>query len=320
MKNVLITVILNLGLAVSNLQAAPLSTGLYMGQEPPDLTPEIFAPGLISLDKRYEQSITFSPDGNECYFTVRTVNWSNSWVMQTFYQNGAWTTPQRTSFSNTSSLSASLSHDDSRLLFSSNRGTGQGIWQCFRTGEHEWSNPVEMDRQVSSTADEWSCHISDLGNVFVCSWRPGGRGRCDGWRIPCINGQYLSAENLTIMNSSGDDCGVTPGPQERYVIFQSNRSGGYGLMDLYLSFAKSEGGWTEPRNLGPAINSSSIEAAPWISRDGRYLFFSSTRGKTADIYWVQTSAFLPDPNSSITNLVSGQPIIEDSIMRDTSTH
>jgi Tol biopolymer transport system component len=288
--------VLSVGLMTTMAGAAEVT---YMNQDPPGLAPQVFAPGLISQDSQYEVSITFSPDGNECFFTQRAADWSSSRIMQTVYRDGTWTKPERAPFTNDRSLSASISPDGKRLLFSSNRGTEgkQGIWQCTRTADQTWSEPVEMGRQISSTEAEWSCHVSDLGNVFVCSWRPGGQGNCDGWRIPCVDGQHRPAENLTVLNTSANDCGVAPGPKEKYVVFMSNRPGGQGGNDLYLSYAKPEGGWTQPRNLGPVINSPQSDGGPWISHDGRYLFFTSARGgKTDDIYWVETQAFLQDPN------------------------
>ena len=47
----------------------------YFGQTPPGNTPELFAPGIISLDDRNESMITFSPDGKECYFTEHEEAW-----------------------------------------------------------------------------------------------------------------------------------------------------------------------------------------------------------------------------------------------------
>ncbi len=288
-------IVLSISITISLAGAAETT---YMGQEPPGPVPQVFAPGSISQENQYEVSITFSPDGNECYFTQRAPDWSSSWIMQTLNRNGTWTKPERAPFTNDRSLSASIAPDGNRLLFSSNRDTDgkQGIWQCTRTNEQTWSTPVEMDRQISSTEADWSCHVSDLGNVFVCSWRAGGQGNCDGWLIRCVDGQYQPAENLTVLNTNISDCGVAPGPKESYVVFMSKRPGGQGDNDLYLSYARPEGGWTEPRNLGPTINSPKSDGGPWISHDGHYLFFTSTRGKTADIYWVETKAFLSEPN------------------------
>jgi Tol biopolymer transport system component len=282
------------------LPLAAASENKYMQQEPPGLTPKIFAPGIISLEDRCEQSIIFTPDCNECYFTVSMANWSASWIFMTEYRNGQWTKPQKASFNNDRSLSPSISSDGKKLFFSSNRGTDgkQAIWQCARGADNKWSEPVEMTRKISSTANEWSVHLSDLGNMFVCSWRPGGKGKCDGWRIPFSEGKFGQAENLAVMNTAGLDCGVVPGPKEKYVIFQSSRSGGYGKMDLYISMALVDGKWSEPRNLGPEINGPKNDAGPWVSFDGKYLFFTSNRAGSPDIYWVETRAFLPDQNDS----------------------
>jgi hypothetical protein len=285
----------------------------YMGQEPPGLVPQVFAPGFISLANRHESFITFTPDGNECYFTVHQTDWAPYWIMMTVYRDGAWTTPQRAPFTNDSSLCPDISSDGTKLSFCSNRGTpgGAGVWQCLRTADGDWSTPVEMDRQISSGSMEFSCHLSDLGNMFVCSWRAGGQGGCDGWRIPCVNGHFQQAENLKTLNSSVGDCGFAPGPREAYLIFQSRRpptgnGGGFFGTDLYISFALPEGGWTPPRNLGPTINSSATDGFAWISHDGRYLFFSSDRQGTDDIYWVSVKAFLPDPNGLVSNLTTGK--------------
>jgi hypothetical protein len=147
--------------------------------------------------------------------------------------------------------------------------------------------------------------------MFVCSWRPGGLGGCDGWVIPYVNGQWQQAQNLRTLNSHVGDCCFAPGPNEDYLIFQSRRpptggGGGFFGTDLHISFATDEGGWTAPRNLGSIINSSATDLGPWISYDGRYLFFSSDRQGPHDIYWVSTDAFLPDPNGPIQNLTSNQ--------------
>ncbi|MFC1765888.1 hypothetical protein ACFL6U_27905 [Planctomycetota bacterium] len=279
------------------LQAADLPHGPYLGQEPPGLTPKVFAPGFISLTQRYESFITFTPDGNECYFTEHHKEWAPYWIMKTVCRDGVWTTPQRVSFSNNYSLCPSISSDGTKFIFSK----GSSVYQCLRIAEDQWSAPTKISSPVSSSSHEFSCHLSDKGNMFVCSWRPGGLGGCDGWRIPFVNGQWQPAENLKSLNSTVGDCCFVPGPNEDYLIFQSRRpptggKGGFFGSDLFISFATPAGGWTAPRNLGPTINSPATDGFPWISHDGRYLFFASDRQGANDIYWVETRAFLSDPN------------------------
>ncbi len=59
------------------------------------------------------------------------------------------------------------------------------------------------------------------------------------------------------------------------LYFTSNRKGGYGGLDIYVSHRDSSGDWGPPQNLGPVINTKYNEETPFISEDGKTLFFSS---------------------------------------------
>jgi ankyrin repeat protein len=75
-------------------------------------------------------------------------------------------------------------------------------------------------------------------------------------------------------------------PEESFLIFHSNRPGGYnGLNDLYVSFHKKNGAWSEPINLGKMINSYPSSSAK-VSPDGKYLFFTSIRDGILGTFWV----------------------------------
>ena len=265
--------------------------GHYFGLTPPGSTPEIFAPGIISLPGRYEQDICLSKDGGECYFTVRSANWSVAQIMVTRYENGQWTTPAAASFSDNMSMSPCLADNDQTLYFS----RSGDIWKTVRipTG---WSSPVKMAAPVSSPQDDWSCHISNLGNLWLCSNRTGGAGYDDVWRLQYADGNFVNPTNISIMNSPYPDENPVTGPNEEYVIFNSYRTGSYGNRDLYISFADGNGWWTSPRNLGSAINTSEPDAAPYISPDYKYLFFSrpaSATDSSTNIYWVNLCAVVP---------------------------
>jgi hypothetical protein len=59
------------------------------------------------------------------------------------------------------------------------------------------------------------------------------------------------------------------------IYFASNRNGGLGGMDIYRSDKLPNGDWGPPVNLGPVINTSLNEDCPFITPDGKKLFFSS---------------------------------------------
>jgi outer membrane protein OmpA-like peptidoglycan-associated protein len=58
------------------------------------------------------------------------------------------------------------------------------------------------------------------------------------------------------------------------LIFSSRKAGGYGGTDLYYSVL-SEGRWQPAKNMGSAINSPFDETTPYLTKDGRTLYFSS---------------------------------------------
>lgn len=61
------------------------------------------------------------------------------------------------------------------------------------------------------------------------------------------------------------------------LYFVSNRPGGYGGMDLYVS-VKTGNTWSSPENLGPKINSAGHETFPYIHADGTLFFASDGKG------------------------------------------
>ena len=57
-------------------------------------------------------------------------------------------------------------------------------------------------------------------------------------------------------------------------------------MDILTMSLLEDGRWSEPTNLGAAVNSEASEYGAMLSPDGRFLFFTSSRTGMEDIYWV----------------------------------
>ncbi len=77
-------------------------------------------------------------------------------------------------------------------------------------------------------------------------------------------------------------------PDESYILFgryiSSNNTG-----DIYVSFDENSS-WTEPKSLGPIVNTQEYEGRPCVSSDGKYLFF--TRGLPSKIYQIDIKPLL----------------------------
>ena len=76
--------------------AFPELRGPYLGQTPPGLEPEIFAPGIVSTGLA-TRDIAMTPDGEELYFAV-TLG-SRTMIMESHQENGTWTEPAVAPFS-----------------------------------------------------------------------------------------------------------------------------------------------------------------------------------------------------------------------------
>jgi hypothetical protein len=73
-------------------------------------------------------------------------------------------------------------------------------------------------------------------------------------------------------------------PDGRELYFASDRPGGLGGVDLYVSRRNASGRWGRAVNLGPAVNTPCDELTPFVSSDGRWLYFSSSGHATVGGY------------------------------------
>jgi len=91
------------------------------------------------------------------------------------------------------------------------------------------------------------------------------------------NGNYSKPEELNenINSKNGDEIAASITADGQKLFFASNRSGGIGGTDIYMSQKLPTGIWGPAKNLGPEINTTFDEDFPNISPDGKTLYFSS---------------------------------------------
>lgn len=255
----------------------------YFGQSPPGNIPVVFAPGIISMENRFEFGGAFSNNNKEFYFSVTTSEWDSIEIYYSKTEDRNWTKPEIVPFSSGQELSPVFSSDGQSIFYSSHTD----IYKADRD-KNNWLKPVKVPLPVSSGSDEWTVRISDNGTLYFSSTRSNNE---DIFRSKLINGQYFLVENLgNIINTEFSEDAPCIAPDESYIIFTSRRPGGYGDRDLYISFQKEDSTWTTPLNLGPEINKNCFNFSPYLSPDGKYLFFSRRyEWDSMDIYWVSTS-------------------------------
>lgn len=267
----------------------PVLKGPYLGQKPPGLYPEVFAPGIISTDVN-EGCVSFTHDNTLFLFTR-----SGKGILLMQQINGRWTPPKLAPFSaGTCDWDFMLAPDDKTVFVSSGRADEKGgdtlrdyrIWVSERNGDN-WSIPVLLLAPVNTGHHDSYPSITEDGTLYFFSNRSGGLGEGDIYRSKKVNGQYPEVENLgSPINTSYHEVDPYVDPGESYIIFCSDKPGGFGEADFYISFRAKEGTWSNPVNMGAKINSKAAEYIPYVTPDGKYFFFTSNKAGNREIYWV----------------------------------
>jgi len=89
------------------------------------------------------------------------------------------------------------------------------------------------------------------------------------------------------INTQWDEWDPCVSPDGDLLVFCSKNPSGLGEDDLFVSFRMNDGGWSEAVNLGDGINSDRSENRPFITADGKYLFFNSNVNGNRDVFWVE---------------------------------
>ena len=142
------------------------------------------------------------------------------------------------------------------------------MWFVERSGE-SWSAPRPLGTPFNTPYNEHSPTADAAGTICFNSSRPGSEEN----DIYCGRvGASLPPERQTTLNSAAEDATPWLSADGNVIVFTSNRSGGLGGWDVYVSH-KGDGGWSAPRNLAAPINSSADELAVSLSLSGDYLYF-----------------------------------------------
>ncbi|MBX2841885.1 MAG: OmpA family protein [Flammeovirgaceae bacterium] len=172
-----------------------------------------------------------------------------------------------------------LTADNSSMVFIGRQNKVENLF--ISTNENGvWSEP-EPIKEINTNAQEGTCTISGDGKtlIFTACGETKERkvyGLCDlfishksgdEWSTPSNMGNRInrrSWESQPALSADG-----------RTLYFVSDRPGGIGGNDIWMTKLNDKNQWTEPENLGPTVNTKRDEIAPFIHANGKTLFFSS---------------------------------------------
>lgn len=181
-----------------------------------------------------------------------------------------------------------------------------------------FGEPTNLGPIVNSSYNDASPDISADGlSLFFQSERPGGSGEWDLWmaRREKKDDDWGTPVNLGLtVNSSTSDQTPHISGDSLSLYFFSIRPGGSGWADLWVTTrATTADDWDNAVNLGPMVNSATLDSDPSISADGLELYFCSDRpgGSGGADLWVVTRSTIDDDWGTPVNL---GPIINTSFV------
>ena len=268
-----------------------------MGQADPGEIPQIFAPNFISTEE-YEFGAVFNKAGNEFYYGV-DVN-GKAEIRYSKRIDGKWQKPiTLLEHQNYGYNDPFLSNDEQRLYFISQRPLDGGekpkkdhdIWYVERRSKG-WSSPINAGPMINTNSSEYYISFTKDEILYFASDKATENNSDDRnhdiYYSKFIDGAFQEALRLdAAINSPNYEADAFIDPDENYLIFCSFREEGMGRGDLYISFKNSDGTWTKAVNMGNEINTVGHELCPFVTKDGKYFFYTSKE----DIYWVSTKIF-----------------------------
>lgn len=264
-----------------------IEKGNYFGQKPPGLIPEIFAPGIVSIEGRFEGTTSFSSDLTEMYFAADNKDEETS-IYFSKLEDDTWTPIKRVSFTNGNKkeeMHPFVSPDGKRIYFTAmdSAFADEKIWYVNRL-EDSWSDAILLDSPINDELVFFP-NQAENGDLYYFNL-----SKFKTYYAPNKNGEFPETREVDL--EFGHHAFISPSQDYLIVTAPSDQEEGRKDNDMYVYFKKEDGTWTPPKNLGNTINTTLNEKGPRITQDGKYLFFGRDERDIepglSNIYWVST--------------------------------
>ncbi len=259
----------------------------YLGQAPPGDSAIVFAPGIICDTSTRESALAISPNGDELFF-VRGI-WPDTKILHMERSGNKWSSPDTAFFCKDSwAAEPAFSPDGRYLYYSSSKGKTDinfySLWRIGKTADG-WSETESLFDVGGDTIWEFHPTIAEDGSLYFCYWDVDKRSG-DIYMSQCKDGNCSDPIRMDFpVNSDSSDVDSFIWKDGSYMIFTTNRSGGYGGYDQYITYKNNDGTWTSLKNLGEKFNTPRDDYDLDITPDGRYILLYLND----DIYWKKNS-------------------------------
>jgi peptidoglycan-associated lipoprotein len=240
----------------------------------------------------YNEALTISPNDSIALKGIESANLAITWL----------TAPTRYKIDkakqfNTKHNDFSPSVDEKdgydHVYFSSTRDESKGKKTSGITGEKfsdlyitkfdrkgEWTDAIPLD-SLNTEFDEGTPCVFEDGRKFYytsCKAEKGKKMGCQIYEAAKIEGEWMNPTNLGIVPDSVSIGHPAVSADGNTIYFSARMQGGFGGADIWY-VENGDEGWTKPKNMGPAINSTGDELFPFMRADGTF-FYSSTKHPT----------------------------------------
>jgi OmpA-OmpF porin, OOP family len=175
-----------------------------------------------------------------------------------------------------------LTADQQELIFTRRLGGGpnddEDLVVARKDARGRWLSPQSISENINTKLNEGTCTISADGRklIFTSCVGRDGYGSCDLFESRKIGDRWTEPRNLGFtVNSAEWESQPSLSADGRTLYFVSDRRGGLGRRDIWISTLNDKGEWTKAKNAGKPINTVYDEISPFIHVNNRTLYFAS---------------------------------------------
>ena len=193
------------------------------------------------------------------------------------------------------------------MYFTSNRDGDQNVYRALLSGGN-WEQATNIGTVLNTSLNDGGTAITPDGHwmVYTGCDRDDTKGDCDLYVAEYVGGSWGNIQNLASVNSPSWDSQPALSADGLLLFFASDRPGGFGGVDIWMTRRTFGGVWSTPTNLGPNVNTAYDDESPFIAQDNKTLYFSSDGHPGAGGFDLYMSTMSPEGFTRPENL--GSPI------------
>jgi outer membrane protein OmpA-like peptidoglycan-associated protein len=157
----------------------------------------------------------------------------------------------------------------------------QDIWVSNWQPDRTWSKATLYPAPINNDENNAVCGITPNGKTLLLNNVYGKDGTMEkgvSFSFLLRTGEWSFPKALKILNfkNKSEFSEYTLAPNGKVLLMTTETKDTYGGKDIYVSFLNADDSWSEPKNVGPVVNTGEAESTPFIAPDGVTMYFSSS--------------------------------------------